>query len=283
MKDYIVKNKKQVILLSVILVLVIVESVLLISRMRNKNSGDGKVFATYNGGVIYESEVEDYLRKLENTFNQKLNLNGMNQDDKELVAKEIVNTKIVLEKAKKSGITKTKKFKDRIKDEEEAILREMFIQSLVEKQITDEAIKTEYNRLLELVKGKKEYKIKQIVVKNKEDINKVINALRTKTFEEVAEEYSIDDTRKTGGELGYVLEGQLLTEFENVVKTQPLNKLSAPFETKIGWHILIKEDERNAEVPEFDKVKDIIKTSLTTSFIRNYSLDNLKDMNVELK
>lgn len=127
----------------------------------------------------------------------------------------------------------------------------------------------------------KEYKVKQIVAKTKGDIEKAIEELKTKTFEEVAEKYSAED--RNGGNLGYILEGQTVPEFENVIKSTPLNKLSKPFETKVGWHVIIKEDERNATVPEFDKTKDIIKTSLTTEFIRNYSLNNLKDINVELK
>lgn len=64
-----------------------------------------------------------------------------------MIADEIVNSRIVLEQAKNSNISKTEEYKNKLKENEELILREMYIQGLVDKQITDEAIKNKYEEL----------------------------------------------------------------------------------------------------------------------------------------
>ncbi len=276
------KKKIIILIITTLFILLGLESFILIKKNK-KPLEDNEIFATYKGGVIYVKDIKNYLKKLENTFNQKIDINNLKTEEKKLVVDEIVNGRIILGLAKNSNIPKTEEYKNKLKEAEELLLKEMFLQNLIDKNVTEEAIKNKYEEVKKLVEGKKEYKVKQIVVKTKEDIQKVVKELKTKTFEEVAGKYSIDAGKENGGNLGYVLEGQTIPEFEKVLKAQPLNKLSEPFETKMGWHVLLKEDERNANVPDFNKTKDIIKTSLTTEFIRQYSLNNLKDKNIELK
>ncbi len=276
------KKKIIILIIAVLFILLGLETFILIKKNKKPLNND-EVFATYKGGIVYVKDVKDYIKKLENTFNQKIDINNLKPEEKKIIVDEIISGRIILESAKNSNISKSEEYKNKLKETEELLLKDMFLQSLIAKNITEETIKNKYEEVKKLVEGKKEYKVKQIVVKTKEDIQKVVKELKTKTFEEVAKKYAIDAGKENGGNLGYVLEGQTIPEFEKVLKEQPLNKLSEPFETKMGWHVLIKEDERDANVPDFDKTKDIIKTSLTTEFIRQYSLDNLKDKNIELK
>lgn len=45
-----------------------------------------------------------------------------------------------------------------------------------------------------------------------------------------------------GGLLGMVFEGQMVEEFERVIFNQPEGKMSVPFKTRFGWHIVIVEN-----------------------------------------
>lgn len=276
------KKKYAIIIILTLIATLGIESFFILKKNK-KPLQDDEIFATYKGGVIYVKDMRNYLKRLEDTFNQKLELDSLKPEEKKLIVDEIVNGRVILELAKNSNIPKSEEYKNKLKDTEDLLLKEMFLQSLIKKNVTEEAIKNKYEEVKKLVEGKKEYKVKQIVVKTKEDIQKVVKELKTKSFEEVAGKYSVDAGKDNGGNLGYILEGQTIPEFEEVLKKQPLNKLSEPFETKMGWHVLIKEDERPATVPDFEKTKDVIKVSLTTEFIKKYSLDNLKDKNIELK
>ena len=116
----------------------------------------------------------------------------------------------------------------------------------------------------------------------KEEIKKVIRELKRNTFEEVAEKYSIDSSKSTGGDLGYVIEGQTVKEFDEVLQKQPLNELSEPFKTQFGWHVLIKEDERKATIADYEQTKNTVRDALVRDFMRNYGLENIKDVNITI-
>ena len=45
-----------------------------------------------------------------------------------------------------------------------------------------------------------------------------------------------------GGLLGMVFEGQMVEEFEQVIFNLPEGKMSAPFKTAFGWHVVIVEN-----------------------------------------
>lgn len=272
------KNKKIVIILS-ILVLCILSLVITLKLTRN-DIKDGKTIATSKIGDITDKDMDEYIKTLENTFGQKIDTASLKKEDKQLIINEIVNNKVILNKARKSKIKNSKVYKEKVKQLEDVLLKEMFLQELVNKNITEEKIKERYDEVNSVLKDKKEYKVKHIVVKTEEEIKQVIKELKKDTFEEVAEKYSIDDSKNVGGDLGYVIEGQTVKEFDDVLKQQPINKLSEPFKTQFGWHVLIKEDERNATIADFESTKNSVKDALIRDFMREYGLNNIKDLNI---
>jgi parvulin-like peptidyl-prolyl isomerase len=248
-----------------------------------KNSlKDSDIFATSKMGNVSVGEVKEYLLKLEKTFNRKFDITTLNQGEKDLVVGEIVNGRVIVKKAKENGLQKTNEYKEKIKESENNVLKEMFIQNLVKENITDDSVNKKYDELVTALTGKKEFKVKHILVKTKDEISKVINELKTNTFADVARKYSIDNSKENGGELGYVVEGQIVKEFGDVLKAQPINRLSKPFETQFGWHVLIKEDERDAIIPEFEQIKDIIRSTVIRELIRDYSLKNIENMDIKI-
>lgn len=43
---------------------------------------DNEIFATYKNGVVYVKDVRIYLKKLEDTFNQKIDINNLKTEEK---------------------------------------------------------------------------------------------------------------------------------------------------------------------------------------------------------
>jgi peptidyl-prolyl cis-trans isomerase SurA len=65
------------------------------------------------------------------------------------------------------------------------------------------------------------------------------------SFAELASEFTEDPTTKiTGGKLGWSSEGDYIPAFEEVAKRLPLNKISEPFKSQFGWHIIEVLDRR---------------------------------------
>lgn len=70
-------------------------------------------------------------------------------------------------------------------------------------------------------------------------------------FAELAATYS-DDTgsAQQRGSLGWVSEGQMVPEFEAVMKNTEKNDYSTPFRSQFGWHILKVDNVRERDVTE---------------------------------
>ena len=72
-------------------------------------------------------------------------------------------------------------------------------------------------------------------------------------FIELAKQYSEDySNRSQGGDLGWVLPGQMVPEFEQAVTQAKINEISNPVRSKYGWHIILVEE--NQEVDKSDEV-----------------------------
>ncbi len=70
-------------------------------------------------------------------------------------------------------------------------------------------------------------------------------------FESLAATYSDDTASATQrGVLGWVNEGQMVPEFEAVMKNTERGDFSAPFTTQYGWHILRINDTRQRDATE---------------------------------
>ena len=275
-------KKKIIISLVIVILVVLCIAVAIIIKKNNKNIDNNTIVAKSKIGNITVKDVKDYLNNIQQLFGQNIDINNLKKEEKELIVNEIVNNKIILETAKKSGVENTEEYKAQVESFKNNLAKELFLNKLISENITEEKIRERYDEVNKILVNKKEYKVKHILVKTKAEIDKVVRELKNNTFEDLAEKYSIDSSKSNGGDLGYVVEGQTVPEFDEVLKKQPLRKLSEPFETQFGWHILIKEDERKATIKDYEEEKELIKDALTRDFIRNYSLKNLEGMNIEI-
>ena len=72
-----------------------------------------------------------------------------------------------------------------------------------------------------------------------------------RSFEEIAKQYSDDaGSGSQGGSLGWAQPGQMVPEFEQVMFNTDPGQISAPFESRFGWHILKVEDRRQQDMGE---------------------------------
>lgn len=69
------------------------------------------------------------------------------------------------------------------------------------------------------------------------------------SFEELARTYSDDVANALdGGDLGWVLPGTMVAEFEEATNNTPTGEFSEPVLTAFGWHILLVEDRRDIDM-----------------------------------
>jgi peptidyl-prolyl cis-trans isomerase SurA len=77
---------------------------------------------------------------------------------------------------------------------------------------------------------------------------------RAQTFEQLAKDLSTDASASNGGDIGWVLPGDTVPEFEKVMEAIGLNEISQPFMSPFGMHILRVTERKTGPAPE-DRVR----------------------------
>ena len=79
----------------------------------------------------------------------------------------------------------------------------------------------------------------------------------------LAKKYSEDPgTKDKGGDLGWIVQGQTVPEFEKVAFSLPKGSISDLVKTQYGFHIIKIIDKETAHTKSFDEVKDSIRAQL---------------------
>jgi len=82
-------------------------------------------------------------------------------------------------------------------------------------------------------------------------------------FEDLAKKYSEDPGSKTkGGDIGWIVQGQTVAEFEKVAFSLPPGSISDLVRTQYGFHIIKVLEKETAHTKTFDEVKDSLRTPL---------------------
>jgi len=102
------------------------------------------------------------------------------------------------------------------------------------------------------------------------------------SFSDIARAHS-DDTMSaaSGGELEWAGPGSFVPEFEDKIDSLPLNKVSEPFSTQFGWHILEvlgRRDQDNTEIIKKNMARKYITSSRSREVIDAWIIE-LKEKN----
>lgn len=84
----------------------------------------------------------------------------------------------------------------------------------------------------------------------KQTIDSIYNRINAgEDFATLAATFSNDPgTARNGGSLGWVTPGAMVPEFDKTMQEIPVGKLSQPFQTQFGWHILQVTDSRQQDM-----------------------------------
>jgi peptidyl-prolyl cis-trans isomerase C len=231
-------------------------------------AAEAKVLATINGSSITQQDVDDYI---------KANPNSAKVDQK-LVLNELISRELVYQDALKKGLDKDKEMLAKL----EAVRQNLLLGAALEKAmnspaISDAELKKMYDERLADFKVQ-EYKASHILLKSKEEAEKVITELDMGgNFAELAKKKSTDPAGKNGGDLGWFAAQQMVPEFGQAVATMEKGKYSkTPVQTQFGWHVIKLEDSRTATPPKFEEVKPQLKKVAEQRRANDY-LQGLKD------
>jgi len=104
--------------------------------------------------------------------------------------------------------------------------------------------------------GKTDAEVAEIRKKAEEVLKKLRKGGK---FEDLAKQYSEDTTKEQGGDLGWILRGQTVPEFEREAFSLPKGRISDLVKTQYGLHILLLTDREVARTKPLDEVRGEIQ------------------------
>lgn len=224
-------------------------------------AGD-KVLATVNGKAITEQDMQSYLSN-----NQK----GEAMDEQSLL-NEMISRELVYQDALKKGLDKDPGVQEQIENLRTNIILGAALEQAVQSQpVSDDELKKLYDQQVSQY-NVTEYKARHILLKSKEDAEKVITELDMGgDFTELAKKRSTGPSAKQGGDLGWFAPQQMVPEFSQAVAgMEKGNYTKAPVQTQFGWHVIKLEDSRSAEPPSFEQVKPQLAKMAEQQRLGNY-------------
>jgi foldase protein PrsA len=264
---FIKENKKNVLIIAVLILAIGVFLSFALPKDKAVAKVDGEAI---NKDELYDVMVEQYgAATVEQLIADKIVASEAKKEkvtitDKELneeldKLKESYGGEEVFNQMLESNNTTVDALKDDLKNY-------LTIRKLLEPQIkiTDEELQTYFDENKDSFGEAEQVKASHILVADEATANEIKQKLADGAdFAELAKEYSTDEgTKENGGELGFFAKGTMVTEFDDVAFTLPVNEISDPVKTDYGYHIIKVEEKKEAKEANFDDSKKEIKETL---------------------
>jgi peptidyl-prolyl cis-trans isomerase C len=219
-----------------------------------------KVVTSVNGAVIPETTIDDAL-KLATQAGQE-----STPKLRQLIVDQLIAREVLFQESIKLGLDKTPQAQKALAEiRKNYLISSLFNQHLSKNPISDAMIKDEYDRQAKLLAQtpKKEYKISEITLASEVDAQSALSRIKNnESFDKVAREKSIDPSKNKGGDIGWVTTDRLIPAIATAVPSMGRGTLSPVIKSKIGWHIVKIEDERNYKMPALEESKNQMRQFL---------------------
>lgn len=210
------------------------------------------VVATVGGENITEADLSFAAEDLAQDLAQM-----PAEERRAFLLRVLIDMKVMAGAAKTAGMDQTELFAQRRKYLEERALRRAYFADAIAGQVTEEAVRGEYDAFVAQFKPADEVRASHILVETKEEADAIKAELDAGgDFAAIAQEKSIDPgSGANGGDLGFFSQGMMVPEFETAAfaLTNP-GDVSAPVQSQFGWHIIKLEEKRQSAPPAFEQV-----------------------------
>ena len=176
----------------------------------------------------------------------------------------LIDIKLLANRAAVEGLDEKESFKARMAFVQSRNLHNLYFQETIVANVTDEEVRERFDNEIAAMAPESEIKARHILVASEEEAKAIVAELaQGKDFAELAKEKSTGPSGANGGDLGFFGKGQMVPEFEEAAFGLENGKFTTtPVKTQFGWHVILKEEEREKPKPEFEQVKDQIRQAV---------------------
>ncbi len=238
--------------------------------------------AIVNGTSIPKTDFDAFLKDL---LQGKQPPTDLTPEQKNQVLDQLITMQLLSGQAVKDGLDKDPEVAANIDVIRMHILSDAESQKFLKgKEPTDAELHAEYDTDIAAM-DKTEYHARHILVADKDKADAIIKKIKGGAkFEDVAKAESTDNSKTSGGDLGWFTLARMVKPFGDAVKGLKKGEItSQPVQTQFGWHVIKLEDTRDVAPPPFDQVKPQVTKSLMQKRLQAYVDDLKKNATIEKK
>jgi peptidyl-prolyl cis-trans isomerase C len=227
--------------------------------------------AIVNGKAVPKARFDSFITQITKQGNQPRTPELERQVKDELVLREIF-----VQEAEKRGLQRSDDYKLQMEIARQSLLiRELFSDYQKKNGVSDDEVKSEYDKLKGQA-GQKEYRARHILVEKEDEAKALVAKLKAGgKFEELAKASSKDPgSAQNGGDLDWAAPGNYVPEFSQaMVKLEKGKFTEEPVKSQFGFHVIQLDDVRDAQFPPLDEVKPQLRQRLEQQKMNKFRED----------
>lgn len=210
------------------------------------------VVAKVEGETIYRNELLRAFQSLPKEVKQT----GLEVIYPKLVER-LIQRRLLIIQGRKKNLAKDAEVVRRMKLLENAVIGEVYLNRLIEKNLKPELLKERYQAFLASNPSREEVHARHILLEKEIDATNLVAHLQGgMDFSEAAKKYSTGPSASKGGDLGYFGRKDMVKPFADAAFTLKKGEFTQkPVKTKFGWHVIKVEDHRTVQPPTFEALK----------------------------
>lgn len=169
----------------------------------------------------------------------------------------IIQQQLLVQQGRKNNMAKDPDVVARMKDLEDAVIGEFYLNRLIEKNMAPDFLENQYKAFLAQNPPTEQVHARHILLKTETDATNVIGHLAAgKDFEDAAKEFSTGPSAPNGGDLGFFKKEDMVKPFADAAFAMKAGEISkAPVKTRFGYHVIQVVERRTDNPPSFEEMK----------------------------
>ena len=243
-----------------------------------------ETYATVNGEDVTKQDLISIIR------NKDVNFDTLPKETKDRILNQLIEKKLLTQKAIKSGVQNDTKYKESLAKIKEDLALEVYMQKEFLKVKTDDKEKKEfYSKNKDKFMSPATLEARHILLKTEKEAKDIISKLdkaknKKGSFEELAKKFSIGPTKTKGGYLGKFQANQMVPEFS--AAAMALNKdeyTKAPIKTQFGYHVIYLDGKEESAAQSFEEVEEKISQLIIQEKYGNLIKDEVAELRKNAK
>jgi len=218
------------------------------------------VVAEVAGEKVYLMEILQMAERLPDQYKQ-LPLPSIYPS----LLQRAIDSRLVAAAGREAGYADKEDVKTRVRDAETQIISEMFLTDTINAEVTEDALRKDYEARKAELTGSDQVKARHILLETEEDARAVIEELtKGGDFAKLASEKSTGPSASSGGDLGWFADGQMVPAFSQAAfALNPGEITTDPVKTQFGYHVILVEDRKPGEAPPFEQARQQLASDMS--------------------